>query len=336
MRTRNVLIAACAAAAVGGAIPATAVADDIAFSDQGNYAFKDANGNDPCCAPNSIAAGDYDGDGDADIVVRTSDGQYIGLYDGHGDGSFGYKTITTPMESGQGAYPQAVAITRMGNWANLVVGLSGPNQIWSKTVVGAVPNPIDLAGEPFAIGQGDLNNDGLTDYVLPNPSASSLSVVLQSDNALTTARPGSSDANVVPAPAGAYGALPIDPVTEVRAAPRRAAPRGSSACTNLPVPTSHNVTAPAPTGVAVGDIDGDGNADLYVSADYGSGGTSDWIAYGDGNGCFPEAAVAPTWTATAASSCWPVGTTAPAGRPRRRTPATPRSRCTTRSRSTAG
>jgi hypothetical protein len=258
----------------------------VTFSDQANYALSGSNYG-FTTAPTAMAAGDVNGDGIPDLTFVSEGSTSILSFHGKGDGTFSAATKTLPSSSSD---PQSLAIGTFHGHSDAAIGVESPVGViggfWQGSGV------TGLGGRPYALATGDFNEDGLTDLAMPDPSNSDLQIALQTSGGWSTTRPGSSDANVVAAPSGSYGGLPLNPVTlglRGHAAPRAA----NTSCTNLGVPSSHAVTAPGPTNISVADIDRDGHLDLYVSADYGSGGTSDWIAYGDGNGCFPRAETAP-------------------------------------------
>ena len=131
-----------------------------------------------------IAVGDFNHDGNLDIVVTSQDDNTVlVLLNNSGDGTFqdGY------VKYAVGAFPNAVAVGGFTNDGNLdIVTASANNKTDSVTVLlgngdgtfQEPPKTYTLDHESFAVAVGDFNHDGNLDIVTVNYYANSVAVLL--------------------------------------------------------------------------------------------------------------------------------------------------------------
>lgn len=165
-----------------------------------------ASGQDVTFTPSSIAVGDVNGDGRADLVINLIGGEdspvsQLGVLLGHGDGTFGAPILQSPGTGGDGD----VALGDFNNDGRLDAAVGGeaalPDGLSVLTGNGdgtfgvpfQSPQRFSTGGnDPFGVAAADLNGDGLVDLVAANTSSNSVGVLLSTstpviDVATTTA-----------------------------------------------------------------------------------------------------------------------------------------------------
>jgi hypothetical protein len=160
-----------------------------------------ASGQDNTFAPSSIAVGDVNGDGRADLVINLVGGEdspvsQLGVLLGNGKGAFGAPILQSPGTGGDGD----VALgdfnndgrldVAVGGEAALPDGLSIFNGNGDGTFGVPFTSPLRVStggNDPFGVAAADLNGDGLVDLVAANTSSSNVGVVLNSPRQVTDA-----------------------------------------------------------------------------------------------------------------------------------------------------
>ena len=226
--------------------------------------------------PRSVAIGDLDGDGKADLAVANGGSNMISVF--RNTGTPGAISYAVKIDFATGANPYSVAIGDLDGdgKADLAVANSGSNTISVFRNTGA-PGAISYAAKidfatdsaPYSVAIGDLDGDGRADLAVPNHASSKISVFRNSGT------PGAiSYATKIDFATGSYpfsiaiGDLDGDGRADL------AVMNGSNTLStfrNTGTPGAISYAAKIDfaignsTSVAIGDLDGDGKADLVVA-----------------------------------------------------------------------
>ncbi len=186
-------------------------------------------------SPNSVAIGDLDGDGKADLAVANGGSNTVSVFrNTSSSGSIEAGSFATKVDFTTGSYPRYVAIGDLDGdgEADLVVTNYSSNSVsvfrntsTSGSIVnGSFATKVDFTTgtHPSSVAIGDLDGDGKADLAVTNYNSNSVSVFRN------TSSSGSIDAGSFASKVGF-------------------------------------TTGSTPNSVAIGDLDGDGKADLAVT-----------------------------------------------------------------------
>ncbi len=133
--------------------------------------------------PPSVAVGDFNGDGIADLAVANSGDNTVSVLLGNGDGTF---TVASgsPFAVGSGPVSVAVADFSGDGIADLAVAnhLGGTVTVLlgngSGGFTAASGSPFPAGGYPVSVAVGDFNGDGKTDLAVANAGSNNVTVLL--------------------------------------------------------------------------------------------------------------------------------------------------------------
>ena len=161
---------------------------DGTFAPAVNYASAAASSG---IQPYSVAVGDFNGDGKADLVVTNysniatpfAAGASVSILLGVGDGTF---HPAVEFAAGSGPLALAVADVNGDGLLDLVVADNFSNTV--SILLGAgdgtfgQPLNLDAGDRPSAVAVGDFNGDGIPDLAITNSFVGTVSVLLGSGN----------------------------------------------------------------------------------------------------------------------------------------------------------
>jgi uncharacterized protein (TIGR03437 family) len=131
-------------------------------------------------SPNSVAAGDFNGDGKPDLAVATA-GNLVLIFLGNGVGGLSYNGFISV-----GSFPQSIAAQDFNGdgKVDLVTTNSGDNTVTVLLGNGlggfavAPGSPFTVGNSPQAVAVGDVNGDGKPDIVASNLSDGTVTILL--------------------------------------------------------------------------------------------------------------------------------------------------------------
>ena len=237
--------------------------------------------------PQSVAVGDFNGDGKQDLIVANSGSDSVTRYTGTGAGTFSasvnYSVGTWPMVVAVGDFnndgkDDAVTANYTTNNVSVLIG-SG-----SGAFAAAVNYAVGTA--PYAVGVGDFNGDGKLDIAAANGNSANISVLLGTGTgtfgAATNFTTGTTPNSITVGDFNGDGKQDLIVANSGSDSVTRYTGTGAgtfSASVNYSVGTW-------PMVVAVGDFNNDGKDDA-VTANYTTNNVS--VLIGSGSGAFAAA-----------------------------------------------
>jgi trimeric autotransporter adhesin len=254
--------------------------------------------------PAMVAVGDINGDGFPDIVTanfaffdQATQTEVYGNNDISvllGNGSGGFTAASgSPVSLGANAKPFAVAVADMNGdgFGDIVVGNYGTSTVTvlksngNGTFTAETPVALPTGAGPSYVVTGDFNRDGKTDVITSNFGTGTITVLIGDGTG------GLTQKQTIAVGAGpetiALSDINGDGITDLVVTNYNATNvsvlLGNGDGTFRAAPTPTVTLGGAAFGVALGDINGDGKADMVV-ADFGNSTIS--VFLGDGSGGF--------------------------------------------------
>ncbi|MGQ0630135.1 MAG: FG-GAP-like repeat-containing protein [Sporichthyaceae bacterium] len=243
--------------------------------------------------PQSVTAGDFDGDGLLDLATANTAGDSVSLVLGDGDGTF---TPAVPRDTAVGDTPQSVTAgdfdgdgvldlataNTAGNSVSLVLGDG------DGTFTPAVPRDTAVGDDPVSVVAGDFDGDGVLDLATANIGGSVSMVLGDGDGTFTAAVPRDTAVGIVPqsVTAGDFDGDGVLDLATANAADSVSVVLGDGDGTFTAAVPRDTAVGDDSRSVAAGDFDGDGDLDL-AAASLGNDIVS--VLVGDGSGVFTAA-----------------------------------------------
>ncbi|WP_242728670.1 DUF4347 domain-containing protein [Microcoleus vaginatus] len=235
----------------------------------------------------SVAVGDFNKDGNSDLVTANNATNNVSLLLGNGDGTFGTATYF-----GVGSRPYTVAVGDFNGDGNS--DLATANQTSNNVSIlrgngngtfGAATN-LSVGSNPYFVVVGDFNKDGKSDLATANFGSNSVSILLQNADgtfgAATNFSVGNSPNYIALGDFNGDNNPDLATSNQISSNVSILLGNGTgsfSAANNFSVGTQ-------PLAIASGDFNADGKVDL-ATADNGAGDVS--VLFGSGNGSFGTA-----------------------------------------------
>jgi len=250
-------------------------------SDPGSIAILLGNGDGTFQAPRympggvnplALAAADFNGDGKIDLVAGSQSSANVSLLTGNGDGTFG-SPVSYPTGGDSHSVPVSLlavdlngdgrADLAVANQGFVTANNSGYSVLLNSGTGFRTPSATPLAMRPSFLAYSDLNNDGKPDLVATSTENNALLVLMgngdgtfQAPGAYATGNAPASVA-IAPLPSGISVMTVADAETGVTWF-TTVSPQGAIGAPQL------NIVGGAPTGIALADLNGDGQPDAVV------------------------------------------------------------------------
>ena len=249
--------------------------------------------------PFGVAAGDFNGDGITDLAVANYGSNSVSILLGNGSGGFATSTGT---RIAVGTHPRAVAVGDFNGdgIADLAVVNYGSNTV--STLLGdgsggfTLGSTTTVGTSPAAVAVGDFNGDGIADLAVVNSASSSVSILLGTGSGGFAPAPGSPitvGKNPMAVAVGDFnGNGNADLAVVNTGSNTMSILLGNGSGGFASAPRSPITVGTLPQGVAVGDFNGDGIADLAVASS-ASNNHKVIILLGNGSGGFSGAPGSP-------------------------------------------
>jgi FG-GAP-like repeat/Abnormal spindle-like microcephaly-assoc'd, ASPM-SPD-2-Hydin/Protein of unknown function (DUF1573)/FG-GAP repeat len=234
--------------------------------------------------PQSVAVGDFNGDGKLDLAVANGGSSTVSILLGDGTGN-----LTMASSAAVGKWPISVAVGDFNGDGKLDLAVANDDDDTVSVLLGDGTGNFTLAsspaagGYPTSVAVGDFNGDGKLDLAVANSASNTVSILLGDGTGNFTL--ASSPATGLEPYSVAVGDFNGDGKLDLAVANVNSSTVSimlGDGTGNFTLASSP-ATGQSPVSVAVGDFNGDGKLDLAV-ANAGSNTIS--MLLGDGNGNF--------------------------------------------------
>lgn len=246
--------------------------------------------------PNSVAVGDLNGDGIADLAVANLSSGTVSILLGSGDGTFA-PAPNSPVSVGAEPFSIAVSDLNRDGIPDLAVANWGSNTVsvlldnGDGTFTPAANSPVSAGTYPDSIAVGDFNRDGIADLAVVNDNSSLMAILLGNGDGTFYAAPSSPVTVGYNSTSVAMGDFNGDGNPDLAVSSfidsAMTILLGIGDGTFTPAAKSPFSAGYHPQSVAVGDLNGDGIADLAVA---NASVSPVIILLGNGDGTFTLAA----------------------------------------------
>jgi hypothetical protein len=242
--------------------------------------------------PQTVAVGDFNGDGYPDLAVGIQSSPLVAIYLGNGTGTFQLADTYPAGSCSSTTCGPSVAVADFNGDGKLDLATVGIAVLLGKGD-GTFPHPIDYNGDsPTSLAAADFNGDGRIDLALANNpipgNAASVSILLGQPNG--SFLPGASytlgEAGDLASPYIAVGDFngdgKMDLAVTIPARGKIVILLGNGDGT-FQSPVSYSTGGKFPGFIAVGDLNGDGKLDVVVA---NTSSESVAVMLGNGDGTF--------------------------------------------------
>ena len=260
--------------------------------------------------PQSLATGDFNGDGKLDLAITNSDVNSVTVLLGNGAGGF-TPALGSPFPVG--TWPHTVAVADYNGDGKLDLAIANTNSNNITILLGngaggftpAAGSPIAVGSKPQSVVTGDFNGDGKPDLAVANFASNNVTVLLGSGTGGFTVASGS-PISVGTAPVSmVVGDFNLDNKLDLAVANQNSnnvtVLKGNGSGGFTPVSGSPFATGTVPASIVMADFNADGKPDLAIA---NAGTNNVTVLLGSGTGTFTGATGSPYGVGT-----FPVGVT---------------------------